>query len=59
MPLIPGTFYAFATVSYIMSAKIGFNLPWTVSYIIGGVAAAAYLTVILWYGNRRAALRRL
>jgi len=59
MPLIPGTFYAFATVSYIMSAKIGFNLPWTVSYIIGGVAAAAYLAVILWYGNRRAALRRL
>ena len=43
----------------IMSAKIGFNLPWTVSYIIGGVAAAAYLAVILWYGNRRAALRRL
>lgn len=54
MPLIPGTFYAFATVAYIMNAKIGFNLPWTAAYITGAVAAAAFLAVILWYGKRRA-----
>jgi len=57
MPLIPGTFYAFATVTYIMNAKIGFHLPWTAAYIIGGTAAAAYLAVILRYGNRRSAHR--
>ena len=27
MPLVPGAFYAFATITYIMNAKIGFNLP--------------------------------
>ncbi len=53
MPLIPGVFYAFVTVTFIMNATIGFNLPWTVAYIIGGVAAVAYLTVILWYGKKR------
>lgn len=55
MPLIPGTFYAFATVSYIMNAKIGFGLPWSAAYAIGGAAAALYLGLILWYGNKRAA----
>lgn len=55
VPMIPGTFYAFATVTYIMNARIGFNIPWTGAYLIGGAAAAAYLILILWYGGKRAA----
>lgn len=54
MPLIPGVFYAFVTVTFIMNATIGFNLPWTAAYIIGTVAAVVYLAVTLWYGKKRA-----
>ena len=53
MPLIPGGFYAFATITYIMSAKIGFNLPWSVAYAVGAAAAAAYVAVIIWWGKKR------
>ncbi|WP_040660277.1 carbon starvation CstA family protein [Oscillibacter ruminantium] len=55
VPLIPGAFYAFVTVTYIMNAKIGFHVPWTGAYIIGVCAAVVYVGVILWYGRRRAA----
>lgn len=55
VPLIPGAFYAFVTVTYIMNAQIGFHIPWTYAYIIGAVAAAAYVGVILWYGGKRIA----
>ncbi|WP_295584248.1 carbon starvation protein A [uncultured Oscillibacter sp.] len=53
VPLIPGAFYAFITVTYIMNAKIGFNLPWGAAYGIGIAAAVAYVAVIVWYGNSR------
>ncbi len=51
--LIPGSFYAFVTLSYITNAKIGLGLPWTVAYIVGGFAAAVYVGLGLWYGERR------
>ena len=54
IPLIPGAFYAFITITYITNAKIGFNLPWGVAYAIGAIAAVAYVAIILWYGNKRA-----
>ncbi|SFP18905.1 Carbon starvation protein CstA [Oscillibacter sp. PC13] len=54
LPLIPGAWYAFVTVTYIMNAQIGFRIPWTGAYIIGVCASAAYVAVILWYGNKRA-----
>lgn len=59
MPLIPGAFYAFVTITYIMNAAIGFNLPWTAAYIIGTVCAAAYLVGIIMYGKKRAAKVKL
>ena len=43
IPLIPGGFYAFITMSYIAQAKIGLGLPWGISYVIGAVLAAAYV----------------
>ena len=52
MPLIPGAWYAFITITYIANAQIGFNIPWTAAYIIGVVAAAVYAILILWYGRR-------
>lgn len=54
MPLIPGGWYAFVTVTYIANAKIGFNIPWTGAYVIGVVAAVAYVGVVLWYAQKRA-----
>ena len=55
MPLIPGGWYAFITVTYIVNAKIGFNVPWGAAYVIGICAAALYVGVIAWYGRKRAA----
>ena len=55
MPLIPGGWYAFITVTYIANAKIGFNIPWMGAYIIGIVAAVAYVGVVLWYAKKRSA----
>ena len=54
IPLIPGAWYTFITVTYIANAKIGFNIPWTAAYVIGVVAAVAYVAVIVWYGKKRA-----
>jgi len=54
IPLIPGGFYAFITVTYIMNAKIGFNIPWGGAYIIGVVAALAYVAAIICWGKKRA-----
>ncbi len=51
--VIPGSFYAFVTATYILNAKIGFSLPWTASYIIGSVAALAYTVGIVLYANSR------
>ncbi len=53
IPLIPGGFYAFVTMTYIFNAPIGFNIPWTGAYIIGGVLAAAYVAATVWYGMKR------
>ncbi len=58
MPLIPGTFYAFITVTFIMNAKIGFNIPWGISYVIGVCAAVGYCALLLWYGKKRAAIKQ-
>ncbi len=56
IPLIPGGFYAFITMTYISNAKIGFGLPWGVAYAIGAVAAVAYIMAILTYGKKRASV---
>ena len=55
IPLIPGAFYCFVTVTFIMNAKIGFHIPWTIAYLIGACAAVAYVAAIVWYGKKRSA----
>ena len=54
MPLLPGAWYTFITITYIANAKIGFHIPWTGAYIVGAVASLAYVGAILWYGQKRA-----
>ena len=56
IPMIPGGFYTFVTVTYIANAKIGFNLPWGAAYVIGGVACVAYVVAVIAYGKKRAAV---
>ncbi len=55
MPMIPGVFYAFVTCTFIASQKIGFNLPWTISYVIGTAFAVCYLIVVIINGKKKAA----
>ena len=54
MPLIPGAWYAFVTVTYIANAQIGFHIPWNIAYVVGVVAAVAYVAAIIVYGKKRA-----
>ena len=57
IPMIPAVFYAFVTVTYIMNAKIGFNLPWGAAYAVGAVAAVIYLIAVIVYGKKRNAAK--
>lgn len=52
MALIPGMFYMFIISAYIFNAKIGFQLPWAVSYTIAGVLTLIYAVVICYCGKK-------
>jgi len=47
MPLLPGMWYAFIIFTYICNAKIGFNLPINVSYILGAIFAVSYAALVV------------
>ena len=51
MALIPGTFYMYIISSYILHAKIGVGLEWTVSYILAGVLSALYAFLLVKFGT--------
>ena len=57
MPLIPGAWYTFVTMTYILNAQIGFHVPWPIAYVLGVLLAAAYVAAILWYGRMRARMK--
>lgn len=46
MALIPGTFYMYIITSYILHAKIGFNMSWLVSYIGAAICCGIYFYAI-------------
>lgn len=50
MTLIPGCFYMFVCSSYLLNAKIGFNLEWTVAYIVAGVLTVGYAALVVRAG---------
>lgn len=52
--LVPGSFYTFIISSYILNAKIGFNLSYDASYIIAGLLTLAYFIAVAVYGRRYA-----
>lgn len=51
VPLIPLVFYAFITCSYLMSASIGFSLPYRTSFVIGAVFAMAVGIASIYCGK--------
>lgn len=57
MALVPGMFYTFIISSFILNAKIGFNIPWTASYIIAGVLTLAYAAAIIMHGRKTQSLK--
>lgn len=50
--IIPGMFYMYIIITYIMNAKIGFNLPYSLSNIIGFAAAILYAYFISKLGKK-------
>ena len=57
MALIPGMFYMFATSAYLLSAQIGFGLPYNISYVLAGVIALLYVFLLMRYGNKQKKLK--
>lgn len=53
MTLVPGCFYMFVVSSYLLNAKIGFGLEWTVAYLVAGVLTAAYGVLVVRAGLKR------
>ena len=52
IPLIPLAFYSFVTCSYLMSAKIGFSLPYEISLIIGFTFALIVVFLSIYRGRK-------
>ena len=51
MSLVPGMFYMFVISSFILNAVIGFNLPWTASYIVAGILTVCYAGALIRFGS--------
>lgn len=52
MALIPGAFYIFIVLSFILNAKIGFGIAWTPSYIIAGVLTVALCVLTVLHARK-------
>lgn len=52
LSLLPGMFYMFVISSFILNASIGFNLPWTASYLIAGALTIIYAAMVIAGGKR-------
>jgi carbon starvation protein CstA len=52
MALIPGSWYAFVTFSFICNASIGLNIPMPISYALGALFALGYAAVVYRHGCR-------
>lgn len=53
MTAIPGAFYMLVVSSFILNAKIGFQLSWNIAYAFGVVLTILYLVVIVRAGFKR------
>ncbi len=52
MALIPGSFYMYIISCYILTAPIGFRLPWAAGYVIAAVAACLYIAAVIFSGKQ-------
>lgn len=52
LALLPGMFYAMVIFSFILNAKIGFNLSWNISYIVAGVLTVLYAIFVVRCGKK-------
>ncbi|HYK74609.1 MAG TPA: carbon starvation CstA family protein [Pseudoneobacillus sp.] len=43
--MIPGTFMTMATMTYILNATIGFNLPLNTAYVVGAIITVAIIAI--------------
>jgi len=41
--VIPGAFYLYVVASFILNAKVGFNLSWDMSYLISGLLSLVFI----------------
>lgn len=41
--VIPGAFYLYVVSSFILNAKVGFNLSWDMSYLISGLLSLVFI----------------
>lgn len=53
--LLPGTFYLFIISAFLLSQKIGFSLPLTISYLIAETLAVLYFFGVIHAGKNYAA----
>ena len=57
--LVPGTFYMYMVATYIFHAPIGLGFNYTISYVLAGVASAAYAVSIVRFGKSLSPSRNL
>ena len=50
MTLVPGCFYMFVVSSYLLNAKIGFGLDWSLAYALAGALTAVYCVLVVRAG---------
>ncbi len=51
--LIPGMFYMFIISTFIINAKIGFNMPMHIAYVCGGILTIIYGVMVMKVGKMR------
>ena len=54
MSITPGMFYTYVITAFILNVSIGFNLSWTISYIIGEIFTIIYCVGVITAGKRMA-----
>ena len=53
MALIPGMFYAYVVAAYILNARIGAGLSWSLSYVGAGILTALYAVALAVFGKKK------
>ena len=53
LALVPGMFYSMVISTFILNATIGFNLSWSVSYIVGAIFTVLYAIFVIRQGKKQ------